>query len=104
MRSCKGLIFPGKEDFGITPVEAQATGRPVVAYGGGGALETVLDGTTGVLFEEQKPEALCEAVQRSSAISYDRDAIRQHALGFDREIFASKMSDFIAEKWSQHHT
>jgi glycosyltransferase involved in cell wall biosynthesis len=104
MRRCRAFVFPGKEDFGITPVEAQATGRPVVAYGGGGALETVVDGITGVLFSEQTPEALCEAVQRLSAISFDRDAIRQHALGFDRELFARRMSDFVGEKWSQHNT
>jgi glycosyltransferase involved in cell wall biosynthesis len=102
MRACRALIFPGKEDFGITPVEAQATGRPVVAYGGGGALETVVDGVTGVLFDEQTPEALCEAVQRSSAISFDQDAIRRHALRFDREVFEAQVRDFIEEKWSQH--
>jgi glycosyltransferase involved in cell wall biosynthesis len=103
MRNCKGLIFPGKEDFGITPVEAQATGRPVVAYGGGGALDTVVDGTTGVFFYAQTPESLCEAVLRSCTLPYDRDVIRQHALQFDREVFGKRLTDFIEEKWSQHH-
>ena len=102
MRDCRGLIFPGKEDFGITPVEAQATGRPVVAYGGGGALETVIDGKTGVLFDEQTAESLCEAVQRSCTLSYDQDVIRKHALQFDQQVFAERMNDFIRDKWSQH--
>jgi glycosyltransferase involved in cell wall biosynthesis len=102
MRSCRGLIYPGKEDFGITPVEAQATGRPVVAYGAGGALESVVDSATGVLFGEQTTEALCEAVTKCSEFPFDRDAIRRHALQFDREVFFRKMTDLIQEKWEQH--
>ena len=103
MRACRGLIFPGKEDFGITPVEAQATGRPVVAFGSGGVLDTVVDGMTGVFFEEQTPESLCEAVLRSCAVSYDREVIRQHALQFDREVFGERLKGFVEEKWSQQH-
>ena len=102
MRSCRGLIYPGKEDFGITPVEAQATGRPVVAYGAGGALESVLDGETGVLFDEQSAEAICEAVMTCAELSFDRDAIRQHAEQFDRDVFCRKMIQFVQEKWEQH--
>ncbi len=102
MRGCRALIYPGKEDFGITPVEAQATGRPVVAYGAGGALETVVDRETGVLFSEQSVEAVCEAVTTCTGLSFERDAIRQHALQFDRELFCRKMTDFVQAKWEQH--
>lgn len=101
MRGCRALVFPGKEDFGITPVETQATGRPVVAYAAGGALETVAEGVTGVFFEEQIPEALCGAVDRISKLSFDPDVVRNHALQFDREIFCSKMMDFVERTWSQ---
>jgi glycosyltransferase involved in cell wall biosynthesis len=102
MRGCRALVYPGKEDFGITPVEAQATGRPVVAYGAGGALETVVDRVTGVLFAEQSTEAVCEAVTTSAGLLFDRDAIRQHALQFDRDLFCRKMIDFVQAKWEQH--
>ena len=102
MRSCRGLIYPGKEDFGITPVEAQSTGRPVVAFGAGGARESVVDGVTGVLFEEQSAEALSEAVTACAARTFDREAIRQHALQFDRDVFSRKITEFVQQKWEQH--
>jgi len=101
MRGCQALIFPGKEDFGITPVEVQATGRPVIAYGGGGALESVVDGVTGVLFGEQTAESLCEAVDTAAHLSFDQDAIRRHAIQFDREVFCTKMTTFIHDKWAE---
>lgn len=102
MRGCRGLIYPGKEDFGITPVEVQATGRPVVALGAGGAVETVVDGVTGVFFGEHTVEALCEAVKRCAMLSFNREVIRDHALQFDQEVFCRKMVDFVQEKWEQH--
>jgi glycosyltransferase involved in cell wall biosynthesis len=102
MRGCRALIFPGKEDFGITPVEAQSTGRPVVAYGRGGALESVIDGVTGALFEEQSAESLCQAVGRVEGLQFDRDVIRQHALQFDRELFCRRMVAFVDDKWGEH--
>lgn len=102
MQKCRALIFPGKEDFGITPVEAQATGRPVVAFGGGGALETVVDGVTGVFFAEQMAAAVCEAVSRLASLHLDADVIRRHALQFDQEVFRTKIMAFVHEKWDQH--
>jgi glycosyltransferase involved in cell wall biosynthesis len=102
MRGCRALIYPGKEDFGITPVEAQSTGKPVVAFGAGGALESVVDGATGVLFAEQTAESLCDAVTRCAALSFDREAVRRHALQFDREVFIRKMTGLIRETWEQH--
>ena len=71
-RKCKAFIFPGEEDFGITPVEAQACGTPVIAYGKGGATETVIDGITGVFFKEQTEESLIDAVDRFEKISIDK--------------------------------
>jgi glycosyltransferase involved in cell wall biosynthesis len=98
LSNCKGLIFPGKEDFGIAPVESMASGRPVIAYAAGGALETVLDGITGVFFKRQTPESLYSAVLRFEKISFDPFKIRKHAENFDEEVFKSKISKYIEEK------
>src|SRR5207248_10171083 len=68
---CRGLVFPGEEDFGIAPLEANASGRPVIAYAGGGALDTVIDGRTGVVFEQQDVESLICAVRRAEGIPWD---------------------------------
>jgi glycosyltransferase involved in cell wall biosynthesis len=100
MARCKAFIFPGREDFGITPVEAQASGRPVVAYGAGGALDTVSDGKTGVLFEEQTVESLMAAVQRFNSLQFDAAAIRCHAESFSTETFQHKLTAFIEEKYA----
>lgn len=100
---CRALIFPGVEDFGIVPVEAQATGRPVIAYAAGGALETVVDGVTGVFFREQNPAALCEAVERCEQTDFDKKLIREHARQFDATRFADQMRAFIAAKMSERY-
>lgn len=84
---CRLLVFPGEEDFGIVPLEAQACGRPVVAYGRGGALETIVADETGVFFEEQTPEALLAAVERCAARRWDVGAIRAHAERFGHAAF-----------------
>lgn len=80
---CKAFIFPGEEDFGIAPVEAQACGRPVVAFAAGGALDTVIADETGVFFREPTAEALADAVLRVERSGWDSDRIRTHALRFD---------------------
>jgi glycosyltransferase involved in cell wall biosynthesis len=91
LEGCRALIFPGLEDFGIAPVEAQACGRPVIAFAGGGALETVIPDETGLLFEAQTVDSLVEAVQRSRALSWSAERIRANALRFSRECFLDRM-------------
>jgi glycosyltransferase involved in cell wall biosynthesis len=96
-RRALAVILPGEEDFGIVPLEAQACGRPVVAYGRGGALETVVDGDTGVFFDEPTPESLAAALERVAAASFDAERLRRHAEGFSRERHVERMRDVIDE-------
>ncbi|MFQ5643111.1 MAG: glycosyltransferase, partial [Thiogranum sp.] len=94
---CRALIFPGTEDFGIVPVEAMASGRPVIAYRRGGATETVVDGVSGLFFDQQTVPALIDAVRRFEAVDggYASEPIIRHAKKFDREVFKQSMKDFI---------
>jgi glycosyltransferase involved in cell wall biosynthesis len=92
---CKAFLFPGYEDFGITPVEAQACGRPVIAYGKGGAIDTVVNEVTGVFFPEQTIDSLCEAINKFEKMKFDSTAIRKHAEKFSNEQFIQKMKTFI---------
>ncbi|MDD3275607.1 MAG: glycosyltransferase [Kiritimatiellales bacterium] len=78
----RALIFPGVEDFGIIPVEAQAAGCPVIAFGQGGALETVVDGKTGLFFAEQTADSRCEAVQKFQTLELSESACRANATRF----------------------
>lgn len=98
---CKAFLFPGEEDFGITPLEAMASGRPVIAYGKGGALETVVEGKTGTFFKEQTKESFKEAVLRFQDMKFDKNEIRKHAEKFDEEIFKRKMKTFIDEAYEE---
>jgi glycosyltransferase involved in cell wall biosynthesis len=102
MARCKAFVFPGREDFGITPVEAEASGRPVIAFGAGGALDTVIDNETGVLFEEQTVESLSAAVKRFNTMKFDPDVARCHAETFSTETFRQKLNTFIEEKYADH--
>jgi glycosyltransferase involved in cell wall biosynthesis len=101
---CRALIFPGEEDFGIVPLEAMASGRPVIAFGRGGALETVIDSETGLFFEEQTVESLVDAVGRFERMeqSFDPAAIRRHAEAFDRKVFKEQISARITELMDRH--
>ena len=99
---CRGYVFPGEEDFGIAPVEANASGRPVVAFAGGGALDTVIDGRTGVLFREQTVECLMDAVRRTEATDWDAEALRTHAQRFDRNVFRHQLGQFVTESIAAH--
>ncbi|MFA5157490.1 MAG: glycosyltransferase [Candidatus Omnitrophota bacterium] len=102
-RHCRAVIFPGDEDFGIVPVEAQAFGRPVIAYASGGALETVRDGVTGVFFKQATAEALVSAVERFEGLesSFDPAEIRRNALRFDKTVFEAELKRFIDTKYAE---
>jgi glycosyltransferase involved in cell wall biosynthesis len=95
LRGARALLFGGEEDFGIVPVEAQAAGVPVIAYGVGGAAETVLDGRTGVLFGEQSTTALAAGIERFEGLSLDARAARENARRFGRERFRGEMAAVI---------
>lgn len=93
---CRALLFPGEEDFGLVPLEAQASGRPVIAFAAGGALDTVRDGLTGVLFREQTVEALTAAIARFETLRLDPRVMRAHAAQFDVSVFARRLLAHLA--------
>jgi glycosyltransferase involved in cell wall biosynthesis len=95
---CRALLFPGLEDFGIVPVEAQAAGRPVIAYGRGGALDTVVDGETGAFFDSQSVDAVAEAMLRAEAAAWDPAVCRRNAERFDAAHFRQRMRRVIADQ------
>jgi glycosyltransferase involved in cell wall biosynthesis len=96
LSGARALLFAGEEDFGIVPVEAQAAGLPVIAYRVGGAAETVSDGRTGVLFDEQSPAGLARAIERFEGLALDEAAVRDNAARFGRERFRREMAAVIA--------
>ncbi len=91
----RALLFPGLEDFGIVPVEAQAAGCPVIAYGAGGALETVVEGRTGMFFKEQTVESLCATIEEFESHEFSADACCVNARRFAKSVFIEKMSDIL---------
>ena len=95
MARCKAFIMPQEEDFGLTAVEAHAAGRPVIAYGRGGALDTVADGTTGAFFHEQSPEALAETVASFKADEYDPEAMCRSAARFTLAQFKNRFRRLV---------
>jgi len=101
---CRALIFPGEEDFGIVPVEAMATGKPVLALARGGALETVIDTPalrTGFFFREQSSRAVAEGLALMQRTQFDPRAIRAHALTFDRELYKERMRAYCLRRWEE---
>jgi len=111
---CRALLFPGEEDFGIVPVEAQASGRPVIAFAKGGARETLIGAdpdepeltgqSTGVFFEEPSPSSLAKAILKFEVMEsrFSPAFIRSHAEQFDRQHFLRKMSRFVAERFKEY--
>lgn len=101
MANCRAFLFPGFEDFGIAPVEAQAAGRPVIALAKGGALDTIIEGETGLFFKEPSVETLAAAIERFESMSFDPQAARANALRFSNERFRQELRAFVEEKWRE---
>jgi len=104
--ACRGVLFPGEEDFGIVPLEAIACGKPVIAYARGGALETVVEREglrTGILVHEQSVEALIGGMKRCRETHFDGHAMRRFALRFDRDVYKKEMREFIERRWEEFH-
>ncbi len=97
VQGCRTLLFPGEEDFGIVPVEAMACGRPVVALRRGGAVETIIEGRTGIFFDEATPDAVRDALDRVGGVRWDAGAIRSHALRFGRARFEGEIDAWFAD-------
>jgi glycosyltransferase involved in cell wall biosynthesis len=95
LATCRALLFPGEEDFGLTPLEANASGRPVVAWRGGGALDTVREDVTGVFFSEPTIESMAAAIERLERGDWDPAAMRSHAARFDRPVFEDRIRSFL---------
>ena len=98
---CQALVFPQEEDFGIVPLEAMAAGRPVIAYRAGGALETVVEGETGVFFDRQHADSLMESVKSFDPGRFDPEKARKRALEFDVEVFKEKTREYVIEAWKR---
>lgn len=101
LAGCVALLWPGEEDFGLAPLEAQASGRPVIAFRAGGALETIKEGQTGVFFDEQTVDCLA-SVLTNFRNSFDPETLRAHALSFDRAQFVERLYDVVARRYQDH--
>lgn len=102
LAKCRALIMPQEEDAGIVPLEAMAAGRPVIAYRGGGAMETIIDGKTGVFFNQQTPASLVEAVEKSKNINWQSNVIKRYADKFDEANFKEKIKEYINKSYQNH--
>ncbi len=102
LEKSEGYIFPSLEPFGIAPVEALATGCPVIAFGEGGALDYIVDGKNGVLFEKQSVDSLCDALKRFQKMKFNEAEIRNSALPFSEDLFKKKLKTFAEQKLKEH--
>ena len=100
---CRAFLFPGEEDFGITPLEVQVAGRPVIAYGAGGVLASVVEGVTGTFFYEPTAESLASVLASFDERQYHPQTVRNHALDFDKPRFQRRILQFIEAKMSTQH-
>lgn len=100
MARAKALLFPGLEDFGITPIQANAAGRPVIAFAGGGALDTVIPGITGEHFNEQTVDALAAVLSSFDPHRYDSDTLQHYARQYDVGVFRHKFSEYVVQAWN----
>lgn len=98
-QGCQAFILPQEEDFGLIAIEAMAAGKPVIAYQGGGALESVKEGETGLFFDEQTPESLIKAIRKFRPANFNSKKIHKHALKFDKEKFKKKIKDFVEKSY-----
>lgn len=101
LANAKALIFPQEEDFGITPLEAQSFGTPIIAFAKGGALETVTN-KTGVFFKEQTPDSINQAIRKFEKIKFDSQEIKKHAKRFSNKIFQNKFKQTIQKMYEKH--
>jgi glycosyltransferase involved in cell wall biosynthesis len=101
LRGAKALLFPAEEDFGLVPVEAQAAGTPVIAYARGGGSESVVEGVTGLLFQEQTVDSLGAAIEKAEVTQFDPAVLRENAMRFSVGVFRSTLSEWLASEWSR---
>ena len=100
----QALIFPGEEDFGLSIIEAQAAGTPVIAYGRGGATETIIPGITGLFFNQPEVASLRRVLLESQSITWYHQACRHQAQSFDQRLFKLKFSQQVDTLWQQHQS
>ncbi len=103
MREARALLFPQHEDFGMTVLEMNACGRPVIAYGKGGALETIVEGRTGLTFADQSVDGLVDAIERFEQLSFDSASIRRHAERFSKERFTASLRGIVSAASAKQH-
>jgi len=101
LRGAKALLFPAEEDFGLVPVEAQAAGTPVIAYARGGGSESIVDGVTGILFQEQTAASLGAAMDLAEAMEFDPAVLRENAMRFSAAVFHNTLGQWLASEWSR---
>ncbi len=99
---CIALVFPTLEDFGISPLEANACGRPVIAFRGGGAAETLVEGESGAFFYPQTAQALADVVRSFDPSRFEPGKVRRNSLRFDRSVFKQRVGDLVKKKYEEH--